>query len=105
MARLQILLALLVVVAALALVTSQHQARRLFVQIEREQVVAKRLDVEWGQLKLELAQLGKHSLVDAAARRDLGMVPVTPPRTLYLGGAAEALAVPDPKAAARRETR
>ena len=35
---------------ALALVTSQHKARKLFTELEKEQDIAKQIDVEWGQL-------------------------------------------------------
>ena len=84
MARLTFLIGVLLVVAALALVTSQHRARKLFIELERTQAAARQLDVEWNQLQLQQTQLTKHSLIDAAARRDLKMQPVSPARTLYL---------------------
>lgn len=84
MVRLNFLLTVLLMTAALALVTSQYRARRLFVEIERAQAVARRLDVDWNQLQMQQTQLAKHSLVDAAARRELRMQPVTPSRTIYL---------------------
>jgi cell division protein FtsL len=88
MARLNFLVGLLLLVAALSLVTSQHRARKLFIELERAQSASRQLEVEWGELRLEQTQLAKHSLIDAAARRELKMSPVTPSRTLYLGGAA-----------------
>lgn len=84
MARLNFLLGVLLLVAALSLVTSQYRARRLFVGLERTQAAARQLDVEWNQLQLQQTQLTKHSLIDGAARRDLKMQPVTPSRTVYL---------------------
>lgn len=94
MARLTFLLGVLLLVAAMSLVTSQHRARRLFIDFERAQAVTRQLEVEWSQLRLQQTQLAKHSLVDAAARRELKMQPVTPSRTLYLSG-PEAPAAPD----------
>ena len=84
MPRLNFLLGVLLMVAALSLVTSQHRARKLFIELERAQPAARQLDVDWRELQLQQTQLAKHSLIDAAARRDLKMQPVTPSRTLYL---------------------
>jgi cell division protein FtsL len=53
MARLNFILLAALTVCALALVTSQHQARKLYVELQKEQELAKQLDVEWGQLQLE----------------------------------------------------
>ena len=50
MARLNLLLLVLLTVCALGLVTSQHKARKLFADLEREQARAKALNVEAGQL-------------------------------------------------------
>lgn len=98
MARLTFLLGVLLLVAAMSLVTSQHRARRLFIDLERAQAVTRQLDVEWSQLQLQQTQLAKHSLVDAAARRELKMQSVTPSRTLYLSA-------PDASAAGAAPTR
>ncbi len=78
-----ILLAL-IVASALSIVTSSHQARKLFVSIERADALAKRLDTEHRQLQVEQSSLAKPALIDAAARRDLRMDRVTPAHTLYL---------------------
>jgi len=47
------LLLLLVVVCGLSVVTSQFQARKLFVELQRDKDQAQQMDVEWGQLQLE----------------------------------------------------
>ena len=54
MVRFNILLLVAAVICALAVVTSQHQARKLFQALEGEQDRAKQLDVEYDQLQLEL---------------------------------------------------
>jgi cell division protein FtsL len=82
--RLNILLALLLVASALSLINAQYQARRLFIELERAQTVAKQLEVEWAQLQLDQSTLAKHSRVESVARRQLSMVAATPARTQYL---------------------
>jgi cell division protein FtsL len=82
--RLNILLTAALVLCAMSVVKSQYQARRLFIEIERAQAAARQLDIEWAQLQLDQSTLGKHARIDANARRDLNMIPVTPARTEYL---------------------
>jgi cell division protein FtsL len=53
MIKVNIVLSSLLVLCGLAMVTSQHEARKLFTELTREQEVAKQMDVEWGQLQLE----------------------------------------------------
>lgn len=73
MTRVNLILLLLVVVCALGAVTSQHKARKLFVELEKEQREAKRLDVEWGQLQLEQSTWATHARIESIASRDLRM--------------------------------
>lgn len=47
------LLLLAVVLCALSVVTSQHKARKLFVELQREKERTQQMEVEWGQLQLE----------------------------------------------------
>ncbi len=78
-----ILLAALVL-CALSLVNAQYHARQLFIELERAQAQTRQLDIEWSQLQLDQSTLGLHSRIDALARRDLNMVPVSHERTQYL---------------------
>jgi cell division protein FtsL len=66
------------VMCALALVTSQHRARTLFSELEREQHEAKRIDVEWGQLQLEQSTWAMHARIEKIAGNTLRMR--TPPQ-------------------------
>jgi len=61
------------VACALALVSSQHQARKLYVQLEKEQELAKQLEVEWGQLQLEQSTWAMHARIERIATRQLNM--------------------------------
>lgn len=71
--RLTLILLAALVVCAMAAVTSQHKARKLFVELERERAKSKQLEVEWGQLQLELGTWATHARVERIATRDLNM--------------------------------
>jgi cell division protein FtsL len=71
--RLTVLLLILVIACALGVITSQHRARKLFIDLENEQVAAKKLDEEFTQLRLEQSTWGTHKRVESVASRDLGM--------------------------------
>lgn len=68
-------LALLAVLGAcaLGLVSSQHQARKLFTELEHEQERARALDVEFGQLQLEQSTWAMHARVERIATGSLRM--------------------------------
>ncbi len=74
MLRFNMSLLLLLVVCALALVTSQHRARKLFQELEQEQERARQLDVEYGQLQLEMSTWATHPRIEKIARERLRMV-------------------------------
>ncbi|MFP5409448.1 MAG: cell division protein FtsL [Gammaproteobacteria bacterium] len=77
MSRVNIALALLLVVCALAVIQSQHRARTYFVELERLKKQAHGLDEQWGQLQLEQSTWANPARVDAIARTQLGLVPPT----------------------------
>jgi len=60
---------------ALGLVTSQHQARKLFIELGEEQERSRQLDVEFGQLQLESSTWAMHARVEKIARQSLRMRP------------------------------
>ena len=73
MARLNTLLAVAILFCALGLVTSQHKARKLFQGLEQEQERAKQLDVEFGQLQIELSTWATSPRIEKIAREKLKM--------------------------------
>ena len=73
MLRLNVALLVLVVGCALGVITSQHHARKLFVDLEAEQAAAKKLDEEWTQLQLEQGTWATNKRIEALASRSLGM--------------------------------
>ena len=84
MAKLNLLLLLVLVVCALGLVTSQHKARKLFTDLEREQARARELEVEFGKLQLEASTWGTQARVEKIAISQLNMRPLTPNRVQVL---------------------
>ena len=73
MTRVNILLLCVLIGCALSLVTSRHLARRLTVELEREQSRARQFDVEYGQLSLEQSTWGMPARVEKVAREALRM--------------------------------
>ena len=73
MARLNLLLLCLAIACALGVVTSQHKARKLFVELQKEQELARQMEVEWGQLQLEQSTWAMPARVEKIASRQLQM--------------------------------
>ena len=72
-ARLNLILLAILVVCALSVVTSQHKARKLYVELQKEQELARQLEVEWGQLQLEQSTWAMHARVEKIASGQLMM--------------------------------
>jgi len=70
---LNILLLFAVVGCALGLVTSQHKARKLFVELGKEKDLAQQMEVEWGQLQLEQSTWATPRRIGEVAERRLQM--------------------------------
>jgi cell division protein FtsL len=86
MMRINLALFMVLVVCALALVTSQHRARKLFTELEQEQAIAKQIEVEWGQM---------HSRVEKIASGYLQMRAPPPDRVrLVPAGATQSRSQP-----------
>jgi len=84
MTRLAMLLTLALMTSAISLVTVRFQTRELFVASERLKSQAHELDVDWRRLQLDRAELARNARIDALARTELHLVPVTQGRTIYL---------------------
>lgn len=82
-------LAAALVASAFGIVTAQHRARALFVELERAQQRAAALAAEGSRLRIEQARLLQPAAVDAAARR-LGLRPIESAQTVFVpsGGSA-----------------
>ncbi len=73
MTRLNILLILIVIACALSVVTSQHEARKLFMELEKKQEQTRQLAIEWGQLQLEQSTWAMRARVEKIATKQLFM--------------------------------
>ena len=82
MARMTLLLMLVAVVSALSAVSANHRARKLFIELEREQNRMRDLEIEWGQLQLEQSTWAAHARIEKIARDRLGMKPPAPGQIL-----------------------
>jgi cell division protein FtsL len=71
--RVNAMLLVLIIVAALSVITSQHKARKLFIELEAEQATTQKLGEEWTQLQLEQGTWATHKRVEAMASKQLGM--------------------------------
>ncbi|HJQ62406.1 MAG TPA: cell division protein FtsL [Burkholderiales bacterium] len=80
MVRLNFVLFGVLIACALALVTAQHKARKLYVDLQNQQELAKRLEVEWGQLQLEQQTWATHGRVEQIATEKLNMRVPSPAR-------------------------
>ena len=72
-AKINVLLLCLAIACALGVVTSQHKARKLFVELQKEQELARQMEVEWGQLQLEQSTWAMPTRVEKVAGRQLQM--------------------------------
>ena len=84
MVKLNLILTLVLVAAAISVVSARHQARKLFVTLQAEQSHARELEVEWGQLQLEISTWLMHNRVEEVARGRLNMVIPVPGRIYVL---------------------
>lgn len=73
MTRGYLLLLLVAIACALGVVTSQHKARKLFVELQKEKDRAQQMEVEWGQLQLEQSTLAMPTRVEKVASLKLQM--------------------------------
>ena len=68
MIRVNLILLLLLATSAIGTVTSNHRARKIFTEIEHEQLRMRNLEIEWVQLQLEQSTLASHARVEKIAR-------------------------------------
>lgn len=73
MTKLNIILFAIVVACALGTVTSQHQARKLYIELQQQQDFSRQYDIEWGQLQLEQSTWAMHARIEQIATGHLHM--------------------------------
>ncbi|MEN9456611.1 MAG: cell division protein FtsL [Pseudomonadota bacterium] len=94
MTRLNLLLLAILIACALSVVTSQHKARKLFIELQKAQKSAKQLDVEWGRLQLEQSTWAMHSRIESIASKQLSMRVPDASRIQVMPGQTTAAPIP-----------
>ncbi len=84
MVRVNALLLVVLVACALGVVTSQHKARKLFVELQNEKDLAQQMDEAWRKLQLEQSTLVMPARVERLARQQLQMNMPQGERTRYI---------------------
>jgi cell division protein FtsL len=84
MARMNLLLLAIAIACALAVITTQHRARKVFSELETEQAVSTKLNEEWTQLQLEQGTWATNKRIEAVASKRLGMHPPDATNTVVL---------------------
>lgn len=87
MRRLNLLLIIIVLVSAVGTIAAQHQARKRLQALEQERDRSHNLEVEFGQLQLEMSSWAAHTRIEKIAREKLGMQPPDMKKVQKLGGA------------------
>lgn len=85
MTRINLMLLAVLLACALSLVTSRHQSRQRFVELERAQAAARNYETEHGQLQLEQSTWGMPARIEKVARETLRMQLPTNARTEIVG--------------------
>jgi cell division protein FtsL len=104
MTRANLVLLLAVVASALYLVSVQYESRRLFGDMDRAQLEARRIESVREQLELEKRQQATAQRVEKLAKDRLGMRVATPAITDYVSyqQGQEAGAAPQPRVSGGR---
>ena len=61
-------------VSALALIYTQHESRKLFVELEALTDERDELNIEWGQLQIEQSTWATHGRIEQVATDDLSLI-------------------------------
>jgi len=70
---LNVILLVAVAMCALSVVTSQHKARKLYIELQQEKEYGQQMEVEWGQLQLEQSTWATPARVEKVATQKLRM--------------------------------
>jgi cell division protein FtsL len=73
MMRLNLILFAVLIMTAMGVVSAQHQARKLYFELQQQNDAGKQYEIEWGQLQLEQSTWAMHSRIEAIASRYMSM--------------------------------
>ena len=101
MARLNLVLAIVLIVSGLYLVRVSYESRRLFAEIENAHGAERQLESDRRRLEAERQAQATHLRVERTAREKLAMRAATPANTTYVTDAALAAAPSNAPVASR----
>ena len=101
--RLNVLLAIALILSGLYLVRISYESRRLFAEIESAHSAERQLEADRRRLEAERQAQATHLRVETMARTKLGMRAATPANTTYVVDASLATAPPGAPVAAASE--
>jgi cell division protein FtsL len=84
MMRLNLVLLIAVMASALYLVHTQYESRRLFVEVEKAQALARKLDIERDRLEVDKRAQATPLRVEKLAKDQLQMRSASPAVTQYV---------------------
>lgn len=61
------------VVAAMAIIYTKHESRKLFVELEQLTTDRDELNIEWGQLQIEQSTWANHARIERVAAEELSL--------------------------------
>lgn len=65
--------AVVCVTAALAMIYTKHESRKLFVELEQLTTDRDELNIEWGQLQIEQSTWANHARIERVAAEELSL--------------------------------
>ena len=77
-------LAVAVVISAMGVVYAKHHSRKLFVELNTLHQQRDRINVEWGQLQLELNTWASHARIEKLARKNLNMTNIEYDKVIFI---------------------
>lgn len=81
MLRLNLILFALTIAMALGVVTAQYQARKLYFELDRQEMLTKQYMTEYDQLQIEQSTWAMHSRLEELATTRLNMHSPSPQQT------------------------
>ena len=106
MTKVNLVLLAVLIGCALSLVTSRHEARRLFVELERGEARVRQYETEYGQLQLEQSTWGMPARVEKIAR-ERGRMQLAPGSRIEIVETPQSrpkARIPPPRGAAQRRS-
>jgi len=79
-------LAVAVAFSGLLLIRAEHEARRLFIELEELNREHDRLQIDWGRLQLEQSTWATHARIESLAREELRLGAPKPEQIVVVTG-------------------